>query len=146
MKTYSSLYHSVLLRKMEKARKYYEDLTNQMFGKVIVDQNRFISQFHDNLKKILGNSYKSYNSSASIYISAPGLLTEAEKRLRMHDSKEIAVIDIAENKIMFKRKGRNSWDYKLPSKPYSQYTKVIKFGRELTPEKAARYILRFGTK
>ncbi len=146
MNTYNSLYHKTLLLKMEKTRKHYENITNQMFGKVIVDQRRFICFFRDDLMKALGNKFSCYDSSSNIYVSAPGFLNEEEKRLGMRDNKEVAVINISENKVMFKRKGRSSLEYNNPNKPFSQYTKIIKFGRELTPEKVAKYIIRFGTK
>lgn len=144
MNTYNSLHHNTLLRYHDKMREHYTNLCNQLFDKVIADQDKFTEKFHTEIKKLLGGKFNSYRSIDTIYIAAEGFLNSNEKKLGMRDSKEIAVICIADNKIMFKRKGGGSTYYKNFEKPYSQYTKIIKFGRELTAEKAVRYIIQYG--
>lgn len=132
MNTYNSLYHNTLLRKHDKMREQFCKITNLAFGQVVKHQIEFSDKFKENLAKLFNNS------DLEIYSSSPGYITVSSK-IEFADPKykfkrEIATVILKDNKIHFRRKG-------MPN-----VTKVIKFGRELTPEKAVKYILRFGTK
>jgi len=145
MNIYNSLYHNTLLRKMEKVRDEHTRITNIMFGYVIKDQVKYITSFAHQLEFIFGDDdYKISPGGNYITIYSKEKFAHPEYKF----SREIASINLKENSIKFKRKGLEG-NHLIPNKPptakYSQFTKQIKFGRELTPEKAARYILRFST-
>jgi hypothetical protein len=129
---------------MEKVRDEHTRITNIMFGHVINDQIKYCANFAHKLKSILNdNDYEIIISGGYITIHSKEKFAHPEYKYR----REIASINLPANKISFKRKGIEGTDL-IPDRakfPYSQFTKVIKFGRELTPEKAARYILRFST-
>lgn len=131
MNTYNSLFHNTLLRKHDKMREEFTKITNLMFGKVVSDQNQFANNFTKKLVETLNDpDYEIWNSGVgSIYIHSKNKFADPKYKFK----REIATVILKDNKIHFRRKGS------------SKVTKVIKFGRELTPAKAAKYIIRFGT-
>jgi hypothetical protein len=145
MNIYNSLYHNTLLRKIEKVRDEHTRIINIMFGKVIGDQVKYMTGFARQLEFILGDDdYKITPGGNYITIYSKGKFVHPDYKY----TREIASINLPANAISFKRKGIEG-THLIPNKPahahYSQFTKIIKFGRELTPEKAARYIIRFST-
>ena len=146
MSTYNSLLHKSFIKQYDLMRKKFERITNSYYAKAVNDQVKYTENFNSKLKDLLGADCQTYISSGYIYVSAKGFLSVEAKQLKMIDQTEIAVILFNANEIRFKRKGLGSLGSSMPNKPYSQYSKEIKFQKELTPEKAAKYIIRFGTK
>ena len=145
MNIYNSLYHNTLLRKMEKVRDEHTRITNILFGKVIGDQVKFCVDFAGRLEYILGDNNEYHTEAGGNYIRVYSKHKFAYPEYGY--KREIASINLKDGEIRFKRKGIEGRNFIRGREnfPYSQFTKIIKFGRELTPEKAARYIIRFGT-
>jgi hypothetical protein len=146
MSAYNSLLHKSFIKQHDLMRERFTRIVNAIYGKAINDQVKYTENFNAKLKDLLGADFKTYTSGGSIHVSAKGFLSAKAKQFKMLDNTEISVVCLDTNKIRFKRKGLGSKASSKPNKPYSQYSKEIKFQKELTPEKAAKYIIRFGTK
>lgn len=125
---------NVLLAKYQKFSEAKQNEINQYYNSIVRDQKNYYNWFFEEVKTELFKQFAVIAGSLSFDNRGTGWITISSCTFRdkYHHKKEIASISIDDNKIHFRNQGA------------PMVTKVIRFNKELTPARAARYIIKYG--